>query len=353
MDTRSPLLAPLATLRTLQPSDRPPELALTCSLCAGLPLLAGIHFGQVGAGLAGSLGGMVLLYLPRTPLLHRLRIVALFSLAMIACYAAGLWLAGRGWLAVAGIGVLTALAATLCRLLQRSPPGSLFLVMPAAIAAAGPPPPPVTALNDLAALTTGCLVALVLGTIYSIHIGRRRPRLPVQKLAEAVPTIMREAALLGASVALALTLATILGLPRPYWAAISTLTVMQGASVAQAWQRKIHRVTGTLLGLAIAVPLLLLIATPLQAALAIMALLFAVEVLVVRHYALAVAFITPMAILLAETVSLTTTGGIADPAGLLLVRGVDTLLGAAIGVIGMAAQVALARGRETARPLDR
>ena len=337
------LLAPVHSLRTMQPSDRPWELALACMVAAGLPLLAGIAAGRVGEGLAGSLGGMALLYLPRTPLLHRLRIVAIFGLAIIVCYAAGLWLAGRGALAIAGIGLVTACASVLSRMLQRSPPGSLFMVMPAAIAAAAPPLPLARALGQLAGLTTGCLFAVVVAAIYSIHIGRRHARLPVRPLAERPAAILRDAAVLGLMVVAALALAGLLGLTRPYWVAISTVTIMSGASVAQAWQRKIHRVTGTVGGVAVAAPILAIVHAPWQAAVAIMALLFAVEMLVVRHYALAVAFITPMAILLAETPHLATGDGLTDLPALLLARLVDTLLGAAIGVAGVALQGLLAR----------
>ncbi|WP_052208176.1 FUSC family protein [Croceibacterium mercuriale] len=337
------LLAPLRSLRTLQPSDRPWELAFACMIAAGVPLLAGSAAGLVGEGLAGSLGAMALLYLPRTPLLHRLRIVAIFGLAMIACYAAGLWLAGRGVLAIAGLGLLASAATALCRSLQRSPPGSLFLVMPAAIAAAAGPLAPARALSQLAALATGCLFAVAVAAIYSIYIGRRRARLPVQPLGERWSAIWRDAAVHGMMVAVALVLAAVLGLSRPYWVAISTVTIMSGASVAHAWQRKIHRVTGTGAGLILAVPLLSVIHVPWQAAIAIMALLFAVEMLVVRHYALAVAFITPMAILLAETPQLSVGEGATNVPALLLARLVDTLLGAAIGVAGVALQGTLAR----------
>ena len=107
MHNRTSLLAPLRSLHRMQPSDRPLELPLACALASGLPLLAGIHWGQVGAGLAGSLGGMALVYLPRTPLLDRLRVVTVCARAMIACYAAGLWLAGRGWWAIAAIWAIT------------------------------------------------------------------------------------------------------------------------------------------------------------------------------------------------------------------------------------------------------
>jgi hypothetical protein len=327
----------------MQASDRPWELAFACMIAAGLPLLAGSAAGLVGEGLAGSLGAMALLYLPRTPLLHRLRIVAIFGLAMIACYAAGLWLAGRGGLAIAGMGLIATAATALCRTLQRSPPGSLFLVMPAAIAAAAAPLSPTRALTQLAALATGCLFALVIAAIYSIHIGRRRARLPVQPRAERSSAVWRDAAVHGVMVIVALVLAAMLGLSRPYWVAISTVTIMSGASVAQAWQRKIHRVTGTGAGLILAAPLLSVIGAPWQAAIAIMALLFTVEMLVMRHYALAVMFITPMAILLAETPRLANGEGVTDVPALLLARLLDTLLGAAIGVIGVALQGTLAR----------
>jgi hypothetical protein len=62
----------------------------------------------------------------------------------------------------------------------------------------------------------------------------------------------------------------------------------------------------------------------------IMALSFVIEVAIVRHYAFAVVFITPLSILLAEAATL----GHVAPAVLVQARLLDTVLGSFVGLIG-------------------
>jgi len=64
--------------------------------------------------------------------------------------------------------------------------------------------------------------------------------------------------------------------------------------------------------------------------LVMMALSFGIETLVVRHYASAVALITPLTIFLAEAPHL----GQGYPSAVIQARFVDTVIGAFIGVLG-------------------
>jgi len=285
---------------------------------------------------------MVFLYLPRTKLPHRLGIMALCALAGCAFFAVGLALAGTELLAVLGTGLVAMLATVLCRLLQRSPPGSLFLTMPAAIAAFAPAGQGGGA-ERLGAYASGCLFALLMALIYSMHIKSRHPRRPITPLAEPRALIASDAIVLGVTVALACLAAMALDLARPYWVAVSAVTIMQGTTLQVAWQRKVHRIAGTLAGLLLAWPLLQWIGEPTHAALAIVLLLFVVETLVVRHYAAAVMFITPMAILLAETAHLQPGQHAVATGAILQARLIDTMLGAALGLAGVLAQRMIAR----------
>ena len=47
-------------------------MPFAAALASGLPLLAGAYFGNIAGGLAGSLGGLVFLYLPATSMHHRM-----------------------------------------------------------------------------------------------------------------------------------------------------------------------------------------------------------------------------------------------------------------------------------------
>lgn len=77
-------------LATFQATRRRWPMPLAAALASGLPLLAGVAAGHVGAGLAGSLGGLVFLYLPETPMHHRMVTLMACGFAMAACFALGL-----------------------------------------------------------------------------------------------------------------------------------------------------------------------------------------------------------------------------------------------------------------------
>ena len=70
--------------------------------------------------------------------------------------------------------------------------------------------------------------------------------------------------------------------------------------------------------------------TPLGMALLITLLAFVIEILVVRHYGLAVVFITPLTIYLAEAATM----GQGTPGELVQARLLDTVLGCLVGLAG-------------------
>jgi uncharacterized membrane protein YccC len=92
----------------------------------------------------------------------------------------------------------------------------------------------------------------------------------------------------------------------------------------------LHRIIGTGVGLAVAWALLLLPLSNWSIGFLMMALTFVIEFTVVRHYAFAAIFITPLTILLAEAATL----GQASPSVLIQARFFDTVLGCVIGLIG-------------------
>ena len=66
------LLSELAELVRINPSDRPWQMPFAAALATGLPLLVGAYFDHMEYGLISSLGGLTFLYLPNTPLYHRM-----------------------------------------------------------------------------------------------------------------------------------------------------------------------------------------------------------------------------------------------------------------------------------------
>lgn len=119
-----------------------------------------------------------------------------------------------------------------------------------------------------------------------------------------------------------------LSLQHAYWAvAAAVLMLNQGLNRRQTWRRGLERLTGTWVGLGLAAGVIAPHPQGLWLIGAIMVLNFLVEIMIPRNYAVAVVFITAVALLIA-------TGGrrSTDLGALLLARGLDTMVGCAVAL---------------------
>lgn len=227
------------------------------------------------------------------------------------------------WLAV---GLATGWAVVASLLSQRygwRPPGPLFLVF-AAATSAGMPVGAADARRAVLATSACASLAVVLGAIEVRVLGAQ----PRPTVASEVPMIDRSLPLIcGAGALIAGAVATLAGLDHPSWAMVAAVAPFSVIPPTHQIVRAIHRVVGTAVGLAVAA--LILVATPLPAIpliLLVTALHAATEMLVVRHYGLALVFITPLALLLTQ---------LADPVPrtqLLTSRIVETVVGVLVGL---------------------
>ncbi|MFE4537242.1 FUSC family protein [Streptomyces scopuliridis] len=117
------------------------------------------------------------------------------------------------------------------------------------------------------------------------------------------------------------------GVGHPYWAVVTAASIYQ-ANTTLSWQRAVQRALGNVLGLAVFVALLPLIRTgALAMVLLALACQVGAEALITRNYWLGSVCVTPMALLLTEF-------GTDLPARTLIAdRGVDTVVGVAIGLV--------------------
>jgi uncharacterized membrane protein YccC len=146
----------------------------------------------------------------------------------------------------------------------------------------------------------------------------------------------------GIGVCLAGFAALALGIEHAYWAMSAAVLVLhQGFDWVRTFQRGFERMVGTWVGLVLAGVVLTLHPQGLTLVLIIATLQFTIEMLIVRNYALAAVFITPLALTIAS-------GGrvVDDLGGLLFARGMDTLIGCALA---LAVYLVVARRR---RPLQ-
>lgn len=317
-------------LTTVQASDRLWQMPFAAALATGLPLLIGAYFNRMDYGLVSSLGGLVFVYLPATPLHHRMVTAMACAFGMTACFALGLMSHLFAPLMVPVLVFIAILVTMVCRFYGLGPPGSLFFIMAASIGAYSPTPLPQLPLM-VGLLTMGSLLACLIGLFYSVHVLRLQAPRPVAPLpAPTFDFVVFDSVVIGAFVGVSLAVAQLLQLERAYWVPVSCLAVMQGQSLRAVWSRQMHRVLGTGIGLLLAWGLLLLPLDKWSISLTMMALAFVIESAVVRHYGFAVIFITPMTILLAEAATL----GDGSAAALIQARFFDTVVGCLVGVVG-------------------
>lgn len=311
-------------------SDRRWEMPLAAALSSGLPLMVGAYFGRMDYGLMSSLGGMVFLSLPNSSLQYRMMMLLAASFGMVACFAVGALTQFWPTVMIAALTLIAMLVNMVCRCYRLGPPGSLFFIMATAIAAYTPGTIEEVPLR-VGMVALGCLVACLVAFAYSLHMTRVAP--PPVETPLPRPTfdfVVYDSVIIGLFVGISLLVAELMQLPRPYWVPVSCLAIIQGASLWAAWSRQLHRVFGTALGLCVAWLLLNLPLNVWTLSLVMMALTFGIETLVVRHYASAVALITPLTIFLAEAPHL----GQEYPSAVIHARFVDTVIGAFIGVLG-------------------
>lgn len=87
---------------------------------------------------------------------------------------------------------------------------------------------------------------------------------------------------------------------KPYWIVLSCAAVMTGSTIMSTFQRSIQRLFGTLIGVLLAALILKFYPQGLLFVLTAMCLTALIELFIVKNYAVAVMFITPNALLIAE-----------------------------------------------------
>lgn len=317
-------------LATINASDRRWQMPFSAALATGLPLLVGAWFGEIGYGLVSSLGGLVFLYIPNTQLSYRMVSLLASAFGFTACYALGMTSQIYPPLSVLALTVIAMLVTMICRFYRVGPPGSLFFTMAAAIGAYSP----IELLQFplfVGLLALGCLQSCIIGFFYSVlYLRRQAPKMAPPQPLVSFDFVVFDSVIIGLCVGISLAIAQMLQLPRPYWVPISCLAVIQGPTLRAVWNKQLQRILGTSLGLVVCWFLLSLPLGPWIIGLVMMALVFVIENLVVRHYGMAAVFITPLAILLAEAATLG-NGGSGD---IMQARLLDTVLGCLVGLAG-------------------
>lgn len=320
------------SLFALSPSRGPRwPVATQAALGITVPIAVMSLLGQAPLGYVAASGAFTVLFAGSAPAVDRIRVLPFIAAGLITVAALGAAVAGNPWLVSVGVVLVAVVSAALCFGFRLGPPGPLFFVLVFGLSAHVVASSPIAPLVYVAALVAGCLFSLAVAAA-PLVLPRVRAR-GRRSLADLLPgpAMDADARMLLLRVALVAVIGVLLGLvidpTRTYWIVGSAVAVIGVAAARRAAvERGMHRMLGTVVGAGVYALLALLHPSGLWLAVLLGALQFTIELVVVRHYALALVFITPLVLLL--TGAATGEIGSMDVA---LERIVDTVVGAALG----------------------
>ena len=289
----------LSHLLTMNRSKRPWHLPIIAAITISFPVFVGAYFDALPSGIKASLGTMIILNTPLVGKLpYRLVTVMAWGFAMSLCFALGL-MAQHIPTLILPIFTLMAFGIIIFgRYYRQPPPAGLFVLMAGAIALFIPLPLE-NVMPAIGLVMLGSGFALVVSLLYSLFLLATRPSTPTPTY-RYEPDTITESIIVAGFVSLALFITLVLDLSNPYWAAVSCFLIIQGIHLRTVWIKQIHRLLGTIVGTGLAGWMLSWGLSIWGVALMFMVMMLFIEHLVDRHYGLAVIFITPLTIFIAE-----------------------------------------------------
>lgn len=320
----------LRSLLAVGPSNGAHRIALRAALSVVLPLLVLDVTGHLAWTMFAAFGAFTSLYGRERVAGHRVRLQLVAGAWMTGCVTVGALIASsdhRGWLAVPAAAAVAAAAAYRSTVDGWHPPGSLFQVFGIA-AVASIPGVPADVLPAFLVSASTALFAVLLGNagVWLRRVRRSDLMAASAPIGGSVTGAGRSALLAGLGVLLAGSVANGLSIGRPYWAMVSAVVPLAAQALSAQVIRGVHRLVGTAVGLVAAWLLLALDLRGTAAILAVGVLQALAELVVGRNYALALLFITPLALMMGNVVHPVPTGP------LLTDRAVETVIGVAVGV---------------------
>lgn len=345
------------SLISFAPSPKRWPAALTAAISMAVPVAVATAAGATSLGLLAGLGAFTALYCVPLSRRDRLRVLPLIGVALVLASTLGVSLSGSRPLTALGLLVVGAAAVWLVQGIVLGPPGALFFILvfgiaghlsaPTAIGGAG-----IDGRLVIALVAAGSLFAILVVVVPLLVPGVRRAGgkptpmrvlFPEYRLS---PSDRRVAVRLTVALACSALLGYLLGLGHGYWIAGSAVAILSvGHSRTLSATRGVHRVLGTLVGAGLFLLVASLEPHGYVLALVLAALQFTIELVVIRHYALALVFITPLVLVISTSSSRSPVLEVVGE------RVLDTLIGAAIAMVLLVASWGLdRRNRRAAGP---
>lgn len=355
------ILASVRTYDLFELRPAPPRVkaeAVEAALAIGVPVAVGAALGHTAFGLVGCLGAFSALYGARLAAGPRARLVVLVAAGLTLAAFLGKLAAGNAWLSVSMIAAVAAVAVFVCLATGTGPPGGYMFTL---VTAATTHMPPGDVGRDTALVAAGAAAAALIAicgsrlapvrasTTASTPTSTGTGTVPPESASSAPPKPARwtgrlrllitasfnhsspvgpAAARAALAAFLAGAVAYLLDLPHYSWAAAAAVAVAgPGLHVAATLSRGLHRAVGTVIGIFLAAAVVSVHPSGAALVAVLMALQLVVGLVVGRNYALGVCFITPLALLIADSASANT-----DQLSLLGTRLAATVVGCAIGI---------------------
>ncbi|GAA2882889.1 FUSC family protein [Actinoplanes cyaneus] len=311
--------------------------ALRAGVSVAVPLLVVLVAGRPEWSMYAAFGAFTSLYGRNLTGRARLVMQSGAAAALVTTVLLGVLIGSlevRNWPAVAVAGLVAAGGTAVASAQQWHPPGALFLTFAFGAVASVPHHVRDVPLAVGVALASA-VFSLLIGNVRfgrppgAGPVGHRRRTVDVRDAAGPVghrlrAVDVRDAAWCGLAAGVSGALATAIGIGHPYWATVAAVAPLSVPGRSARLLRAAHRIGGTLAGLAVAAGVLALGLGPYPAVLVLAVLQVGAELVIGRHYGLAMVFITPLALLMNQVAA-------PRPIGQLLWdRGAETVIGAAI-----------------------
>lgn len=318
----------LADLREVRPGVHNNITAARAAVSVAVPLLSLIALDRLEWAAPCAFGALVVIYARATERRHGNVQLMQAGIALVLSVTLGTIAAmtshPTAWLVVGG-SLLAAATVFVADLLEWKPPAATFTLFGFSVCAMTPDATWRTVWISAILCAACAAFAILVCNVGPRGPGTRTRRLTAREhLAEASTRrhVIRNlvAPLATGAVAVALDLG------HPYWGMVASVVPLTAPTLLTMAHRGTHRIIGTLTGVVIAGAFLLLEPSATMLVVGIIVCQIAAELLVLRHYALALTFITPLALLMGQIVHPMSTSD------LVVQRTIETVLGVAIGL---------------------
>jgi hypothetical protein len=314
-------------------------VGIDAGFALGLPLALFTLAGHQSAGLVASMGGFTALYYAALPRVDRLRVLPLVAAGFAGASLLGVLSATGAWWTIACLVFVALLACFISFGIRMGPPGPMMFVLVSGVCNYMAAPEALERASrerfDIPALVAiGAISAYLVSMIplFIPSLRRREGDAPAFRSLIRFSRPDRINTFIASRVVVAVLIASLLSVPfsvgHAYWVVmIAGVSLQVSHSLRHTTVRVIHRVLGTLLGIAVFGLVALADPSGMWLVLLLASLQCIIEIVVARHYGLALIFITPLAL------TISTVGNPSDTPAIINDRIIDTLFGAAIAMV--------------------